>query len=204
MHGDQRTRMSDGVRPGGRMLGDIKFHEHRGINAETARRWRDRPGPALHSRTLETARELGYLPDGPRTAGPLPSSPRWDWLLELMRPGTGMLNVPLALTGQGQLDLAATERAVRMLARRHHAFRSVVVAPQGEPEWRFLPDLTPSFGVESVPAEEQEDRADQLAQVPFGLEHDSPLRVHVLLDGDRFTLLFVVHHIAADAWSGCG
>lgn len=207
VHGDQRTRMTDGIRDGGRMLGDIKFHEHRGITSRAADRWRD-DGERIpvHSLTLATARELGYDEHGPVRDRPLPANPRWDWLIEVMRPGTSVLNIPLALAGEGRLDLIAVERAIRTLARRHHAFRSVIVAPDIEPVLRFAPNLVPAFTVEQVRADRQAERAAELGAVPFDLEHDSPLRVHVLVDsdgpdGDRFTLLFVVHHVAADAWS---
>ncbi|MGH8791178.1 MAG: AMP-binding protein, partial [Stackebrandtia sp.] len=201
VHGDQRARMSDGLQTGGKMLGDIKFHEHKGINPDPAQRWREHDAKALHPRTVAVARELGYTADGLRLSAPLPSSPRWDWLLEVLQPGTSMLNIPLALSGKGKLDLAAAQRAVRTLGRRHHAFRSIVTAPDGDPIMRLRPDLSPSFETESVAADRQAARADELAQAPFDLEQDSPLRVHALVDGDKFTLLFVVHHIAADAWS---
>jgi amino acid adenylation domain-containing protein len=201
VHGDREARMSDGIRDGGRMLGDIKFHEHRGIDASVADRWRAHAGPPPHPLTTATARELGYGPDGPITTAPLSSSPRWDWLLEMLQPGTSMLNVPLVLRGRGDLDPAAARRALRSLARRHHAFRSVIVTPTGEPLLRFAPNLTPVFTTEAVPVGRQPQRVEQLASVPFDLANDSPLRLHVLIDGDAFTLLFVMHHVATDAWS---
>nr|BAW27726.1 hypothetical non-ribosomal peptide synthetase [Actinomadura sp. SoC090715LN-10] len=202
VYDDRRARMTDGLRPGGRMLGDIKFHEHSTINAAAADRWHTngarRP---LHPSTMAVARELGYGPDGRIAESGLTSQQRFMWFLEFMRPGTAMYNIPVLLGGQGDVDESALRRAVRTVARRHHAFRSVVVAPDGEPMLRFVPDLTPAVTIEKVPTDQQRERAEHLAVQPFDVERDSLLRVHLLRDGDRFMLLLVVHHIVADAMS---
>jgi hypothetical protein len=79
--------------------------------------------------------------------------------------------------------------------------RSLVVVPAGEPVLRFVPDLVPAVVVEEIPAARHEARAAELAGAGFDLAAGSALRLHVLLDGDRFTLLFLVHHIVTDAWS---
>jgi amino acid adenylation domain-containing protein len=202
VYDDQRTRMTDGLRPGGRMLGDVKFHEHRSIDASAADRWRtgDTARP-LHPRTAAVARELGYGPEGRITETGLTSQQRFMWFLEFMRPGTAMYNVPMLLAGEGAVDEQALRRAVRTVARRHHAFRSVVVTPEQEPVLRFVPDLSPAVAIEEVPADLQRERAEQLARRTFDLERESLLRVHLLRDGDRFTLLLLIHHIVADAWS---
>ena len=54
--------MTDGVRAESRMLGDIKFHEHRGVEAAAGERWRLAAGGAIEigevARGLATS--LGY------------------------------------------------------------------------------------------------------------------------------------------------
>ncbi|WP_433374792.1 condensation domain-containing protein [Streptosporangium sp. CA-115845] len=202
VYDDQRTRMTDGLRPGGRMLGDIKFYEHHSIDASAADRWRtgDTARP-LHPRTAAVARELGYGPEGRITETGLTSQQRFMWFLEFMRPDTAMYNVPMLLAGEGAVDDQALRRAVRTVARRHHAFRSVVVTPDQEPVLRFVPDLSPAVTIQEVPADLQRERAEHLARRPFDVERESLLRVHLLRDGDRFTLLLLMHHIVADAWS---
>jgi LPS sulfotransferase NodH len=58
---DRRGRMTDGVHDVSRMLGDIKFHQHRGIDAGVAERWRESPGGhPLGEPTLEMVACLGY------------------------------------------------------------------------------------------------------------------------------------------------
>ena len=200
IHDDRRARMTDGLRPGGIMLGDVKFHEHRGISTDSLARWREAPLP-LHERTAAVARELGYAGDDRVRDTPLTAAQRWMWLLEFLNPGSTMFTVPLALAGDGGLDLDAVHRAIHRLTRRHHALRSLVVVPAGEPVLRFVPDLVPAVVVEEIPAARHEARAAELAGAGFDLAAGSALRLHVLLDGDRFTLLFLVHHIVTDAWS---
>jgi hypothetical protein len=58
---EKKSRMTDPIRPLARMLGDVKFHEHGGIEAEAASRWRD-SGQTLRlgEVTWELAESLGY------------------------------------------------------------------------------------------------------------------------------------------------
>jgi amino acid adenylation domain-containing protein len=58
---EKRRRMTDGVHPLARGLVDVKFHEHRGIDAEVADRWRhDGTRLALGDLAWQVAESLGY------------------------------------------------------------------------------------------------------------------------------------------------
>ncbi len=61
---DQHRLMTDPVRPLGRMLGDVKFHQHRRISADEPRRSR-RPTPVLGAPTRRVAVQLGYRAASP-------------------------------------------------------------------------------------------------------------------------------------------
>jgi thioesterase domain-containing protein len=61
---DQRRLMTDPVRPLGRMLGDVKFHEHGRIRAEDPR-WEQRATPPLGDQTRRIAANLGYRTSWP-------------------------------------------------------------------------------------------------------------------------------------------
>jgi surfactin synthase thioesterase subunit len=54
--------MVDGIHPLSKMLGDVKFHEHKGVEAATADRWRQQvaPGERLAPETWSIAERLGY------------------------------------------------------------------------------------------------------------------------------------------------
>jgi len=58
---ERAERMTDGVRAESKMLGDVKFHEHRGIEAGVGERWREAAGSLeIGELTRELARSLSY------------------------------------------------------------------------------------------------------------------------------------------------
>jgi thioesterase domain-containing protein len=62
--------MTDGIHPLSNMLGDVKFHEHRAIDASVGERWKQQNhGDALGAQTWRMAEQLGYprSPDAPAT-----------------------------------------------------------------------------------------------------------------------------------------
>jgi amino acid adenylation domain-containing protein len=65
----QGGRMTDGLHSESRMMGDPKFHRHRGIEAGVADRWRG-AGGELRAETEELAARLGYPRPAARPARP--------------------------------------------------------------------------------------------------------------------------------------
>jgi thioesterase domain-containing protein/aryl carrier-like protein len=63
---EKGSRMTDGIHPLSKMLGDVKFHEHRGIEKEVADRWRQKGEVELGELTLQLAESLGYRREGKR------------------------------------------------------------------------------------------------------------------------------------------
>ncbi|HEX8556986.1 MAG TPA: amino acid adenylation domain-containing protein [Pyrinomonadaceae bacterium] len=60
-YGDKGRRMTDGIHAESRMLGDVKFHRHAGVDARVGERWRERRGrDDLAPETWEMAVRLGY------------------------------------------------------------------------------------------------------------------------------------------------
>lgn len=58
---DRRGRMTDGVHPESRMIGDMKFHTHARIDASVADRWKaELGGRVLSDETLALAEAFGY------------------------------------------------------------------------------------------------------------------------------------------------
>jgi amino acid adenylation domain-containing protein len=65
---ETQQRMTDGIHPLSQMLGDVKFHEHRAIDASVAERWKQQGrGDELGAPTWRIAERLGYprSPDAP-------------------------------------------------------------------------------------------------------------------------------------------
>jgi amino acid adenylation domain-containing protein len=59
-HKERKERMTDGVAENSKMLGDIKFHHHRGIDPKAAERWRSRGRAVLGEITWRLAETFGY------------------------------------------------------------------------------------------------------------------------------------------------
>jgi amino acid adenylation domain-containing protein len=60
-YADAQSRMTDAVGPHGRMLGDVKFHEHKAIDAAAAESWREHlSADFLSPLARDLARALGY------------------------------------------------------------------------------------------------------------------------------------------------
>jgi amino acid adenylation domain-containing protein len=55
-----KSRMTDAVHPMARMLGDVKFHKHKGVDARAAERAKEQSKMPLGEVTRRLARELGY------------------------------------------------------------------------------------------------------------------------------------------------
>ena len=122
---ERDQRMTDGIHPLSKMLGDVKFHEHQGIEVEAAERWRSKSetngdGRRLTEMTWRLAERLGYHrePDtrlAEKGLGPIRSGPRHGslplsfaqqrlWLLDQLEPGSATYNIPMALRLTGTLD----------------------------------------------------------------------------------------------------
>lgn len=60
-YGDRKQRMTEGLHSASRMLGDLKFYEHKGITAEVADKWRNYYTiDFLGDVTWQVAESLGY------------------------------------------------------------------------------------------------------------------------------------------------
>ncbi len=59
----EKSRMTDAIHPMARMLGDVKFHKHKGVNANAADRAKEQSKVPLGEVTRSVARQLGYSMD---------------------------------------------------------------------------------------------------------------------------------------------
>jgi amino acid adenylation domain-containing protein/non-ribosomal peptide synthase protein (TIGR01720 family) len=158
---DQSRRMTDGLHDvsASRMVGDVKFHEHSGIDPEQADRWQAKhEQDFLSPLSWEMARKLGYHGESEvrskkwkvesdtahfshsTTHLPLHPSQRRLWFLAQLRPQSAVYNVARALMLEGELDVAALETAVTTIIRRHAPLRTTfVMDEQGRPQQKVLP-----------------------------------------------------------------
>ena len=130
------------------------------------------------------------LPLLDRSSGRLPMSPaqRRHYFLQKLHPESPAYNNIEAVRVHGRLSLDAVREAVATLVRRHEVLRLRCEGPE------FVLVDTPVIEVSQVDSAEG---FAEPAERPFDLDRELPLRVVVAPEA----ILFVVHHIASDAWS---
>ncbi len=131
------------------------------------------------------------------------------WFLDQLEPGSPLYNIPEAVRLTGLLDVAALERSLNEIVRRHESLRTFFVTADGQPAQIILPALTlklPVVDLSGAPESEREAEAFRLAteeaQCPFDLAHGPLLRARLLrLDEQDCIFLLTMHHIISDGWS---
>ncbi|NUT40639.1 MAG: amino acid adenylation domain-containing protein [Thermoactinospora sp.] len=132
------------------------------------------------------------------------------WSLDQMVPGSPAYNASTLVVMQGPLRTDAMEQAVNELVRRHEILRTTFPSVNGQPWQEVAPELfidLPVVDLEPMPEHEREAECGRLiaeaAAAPFSLATGSLLRVVLFRIGpDEHRMLFTMHHIVADAWSG--
>ena len=131
------------------------------------------------------------------------------WFLHQLEPGRRDYNIPAALHLKGRLNVAALERCLAEVVRRHEVLRTTFKEVNGAPVQVVAPARTVPLAVEDlteVPASEREGLALRLsaeeAQRPFDLARGPLLRAGLLrLAPDEHVLLMTMHHVVSDNWS---
>ena len=149
------------------------------------------------------------VPAGRTGAIPLSFAQQRLWLLEQLEPGTSIYHTYGAVRIIGALDVAALERSLSEVVRRHEALRTTFAVVDGVPSQRISPPQPVSIQLEDlrdVPpaarAGEAQERADRHRRTTFDLTAGPLIRVHLLrLDEHEHVLVVVMHHIVCDGWS---
>lgn len=129
-----------------------------------------------------------------------PASPQQRTVLDRHVPGGVAFNMPCVLALDARVDVDALVTAIGQVVNRHESLRTrfssdghQVVEPEGQPiDLAVVRD--PDCGVD--------DFVQQAIRHPFDLEHRPPVRIRLVLDGDRQIILaMVVHHVVFDGVS---
>jgi amino acid adenylation domain-containing protein/non-ribosomal peptide synthase protein (TIGR01720 family) len=220
------NKMIDGVHPESRMVGDPRFHEHRGIERQIAQKWRTLPpGDSLSSLTQRLSEPLGYedvsstspAPEGLTSPQPVPRDQELPlsfaqqrlWFLDQMEPESPIYNIPAAVRLKGTLNVIALEKGLNELIRRHESLRTTFSTVAG----RAVQEIHPAYNLKlpvvdltHLPEAERENEAMRLAHEEvrrsFDLAKGPLLRLQLLRLGEEDHVLVVsMHHIISDGWS---
>jgi amino acid adenylation domain-containing protein len=204
----------------GLRLTPTQFFQHQTVAelaaaAEAARRGRD-PSHAPTARTgwiapAEAAARVGVPPEEVEDAYPL-APMQSEMLAQALRaPRTGVYVEQLFATLLGELDLDALRRAWEYAFARHPALRTGFLWDRdGRPIQVVWRDASPAWRLEDVAdldAEAQRRRLDDYLardlEEGFDLSTAPLARVAVFRTGARVhRLVWTLHHLLLDAWSG--
>ena len=131
------------------------------------------------------------------------------WFLDQFEPGSSFYNIEAAVRLTGQLDVAALERSLAEVIRRHESLRTTFSVVNGEPVQAVMPSLEtdlPFIDLSVSPGEDHEIEARRLAieesARPFDLATGPIIRGLLLrLSAREHVAVLTIHHIACDAWS---
>ncbi|MFF8959712.1 amino acid adenylation domain-containing protein [Streptomyces sp. NPDC014894] len=109
--------------------------------------------------------------------------------------------LPFVLTLDGEVDAAALTAAVGDVVARHEVLRTVFPDAEGDPYQRILPAGAPVTVRSATGPGDTARILDELCREPFDLAAEPPLRVTLLQEPGRTTVLLLLHHIAGDEGS---
>ncbi len=131
------------------------------------------------------------------------------WFLDQLEPGNPLYNLPAAIRLTGSLNIAALEKALDEIVRRHEVLRTTFKTVEGDPVQVIAPELSLALPVvdlssrpESVREAEAMRLATEMARESFDLSQGPLLRASLVkLSEEEHIALFNMHHIVSDGWS---
>ena len=151
------------------------------------------------------------IPSRPRdtNAFPLSFAQQRLWFLDQFEPDSPLYNIATAVRMEGRLDVAALERTLSEIVRRHEVLRTTFAISEGEPVQVIGPAKPLQLPITDLSALEPEARevearrlVQQEAQTPFALASGPLLRAALLrLSTEEHIVLLTMHHIVSDGWS---
>jgi len=127
------------------------------------------------------------------------------WFIDQYEENSALYNLSGRLQLTGRFHLDAMKQAFATLLERHAVLRSTYQVDElGEAWQRQEQDYVLPMQVEQNVID-MEQACARLIRQPFKLDQDLPVRITLLSEGGEdscvWQLLFVIHHIAFDAWS---
>ncbi|HKP12432.1 MAG TPA: amino acid adenylation domain-containing protein, partial [Blastocatellia bacterium] len=151
-----------------------------------------------------------FIPRRPdRSRAPLSFAQQRLWFIHQLDPQSSAYNMPTAIRLCGDLQVAALDRSLNEIIRRHDALRTTFEVIDNLPVQVIAPSLVLKLAVERLdhlPESEREAaasrRVEEEARRPFDLAHGPLFRASLLkLSPQDHVLLATLPHIVSDGWS---
>jgi amino acid adenylation domain-containing protein len=131
------------------------------------------------------------------------------WFLDQFQPGSTAYNVFRPFPFRGPINLAALEKSLNEIVRRHETLRTTFQVRDGSPVQVIAPSAEVNLVVEDLrhlPDQEKQIKSAQIIQETvlrhFDLAQGPLMRPFLLIYTDYEQLLGLsIHHIISDAWS---
>ena len=125
------------------------------------------------------------------------------WFMDQLESGSAAYNIPLAVRLEGNLDVAALERSLNEVERRHEVLRTVFAWDADQQPVQVVQlSRERSLPVRHVDGVAVRQATIEEARRPFILQEGPLWRAELLrLEDQTHILLLTMHHIISDGWS---
>jgi amino acid adenylation domain-containing protein len=140
---------------------------------------------------------------------PLSFPQEYIWYIQHLDPHSSICNSGVAIRLTGSISIAALEKSINEIIRRHEVLRTTFSIIDGQPRQSIANSLALSLKVidlRMIPTSGREYKAQCLANQeisqPFNLSSEPLIRATALQLSDQETWLLVpMHHLLTDGWS---
>ncbi len=148
-------------------------------------------------------------PHPPGSKQPLSWGQMEIWFVTQLDPSVPIYNEPFTVYMKGPIEVAAVEKALLELVRRHAILRTGFVMEGGEPTQVVFSDARPTFTVADLETLSRSDRESQaihrataMTQRPFDLAKPPLFRAMLVrIEEADYRLYLAFHHIVVDAYA---
>jgi amino acid adenylation domain-containing protein/FkbM family methyltransferase len=166
------------------------------------------PTETIESKRKKLAELLQGRLHGPKYR-PLSYAQQRLWFIQQLDAGSTAYNLPYGVRLSGALDVAALERSLLEIVRRHEVLRTCFPMKDGDAVQKVLIEADfhlQAVDLSGVEGQEQERIAEKLLRGemhrPFDLERGPLFRGCIVQLGEQdYVLLVTMHHIVSDGWS---
>ncbi|UCH95476.1 MAG: AMP-binding protein, partial [Candidatus Aminicenantes bacterium] len=216
------NRMTNGIYPESKMLGDFNFFTHSDIDSNVLNKWKkDYKTDFLGEMAIQLAKSFGYLEEGVTLdyTGLTVAAHQEDyelspaqqrlWFLHQLDETHIAYNILIPYLVEGDLNINVLEKAYETAVKRHESLRTTFVVKEGEPRQKIHDIEISGFKLEYIDLRKEVDPGKQAknlvsgeAAAPFDLEHGPLFKVKLIhINESKYVLLLNMHHIISDGWS---